>query len=145
MTVALTILLILFCVHGLFKFAAGLLLPYERRIKQISSYYEKDSKVISTYDNVMLAVIVVIVVLLFLTDVHHLSFVAGLVVGMLTIQVFYHRFNQVLPAEKAPAPPVTPNKLNSFAVQASPSLAWREILFMTVLLVWSLTTLIKDY
>jgi hypothetical protein len=143
MTIALEILLILFCLDGLRKFAMGFLVPYEVRIKQISKYYEKDSKVIGTYDSVMLAMIVVIVVLLFLTDMRHLNFIAGLVVGMLSIQVFYHRFNKVLPADKAPRPPVAPNKLNSFAVQADPGLAWREIVFMTVLLAWSLYMLVK--
>src|SRR5918998_346757 len=144
MTLALQILLALFCLHGLSKFALGFLVPYERRIRQIGSYYEKDSRVIGTYDSLMLVVVVAIVALLFLTDLHHLSFIAGLVVGMLLIQVFYHRFNQVLPPHKAPAPPVAPNKLNSFAVQAHPGLAWREILVMTVLLVWSLVALVAD-
>jgi hypothetical protein len=30
-------------------------------------------------------------------------------------------------------------------IGASPNLAWREILFMTVLLVWSRDTLVKDF
>ena len=63
---------------------------------------------------------------------------------MLLIQVFYHRFNKVLPPEKAPPPPVAANKLTSFAIQAEPRLAWREIIFMTVLLIWSLVSLIGD-
>ncbi|MEV0271511.1 hypothetical protein AB0H43_22260 [Hamadaea sp. NPDC050747] len=142
MTLALKIILTLFCVHALFKFAVGFLVPYERRIKQISSYYEKDSKVISTYDTVMLIMVAAIVVVLFVSGVQYLSFIAGLIVGMLLIQVFYHRFNQVLPPDKAPTPPAAPNQLNSFAVQAKPGLAWREILFMTVLLAWSLWMLI---
>lgn len=41
----------------------------------------------------MPGMMVVILVLRFLTDVHHLSFVAGLIVAMLALQVFYHRFN----------------------------------------------------
>ena len=141
MTTALEILLLLFCVHGLFKFTVGFLVLYERRIKQISSYYEKDSKVIGAYDTVMLVLIVLIVVVLFATGVQHLSFIAGLIVGMLLIQVFYHRFNKVLPPEKAPTPPVAANKLTSFAIQAEPHLAWREIIFMAALLIWAVAML----
>jgi len=63
------------------------------------------------------------VVVLFVTGVQHLSFIAGLIVEMLLIQIFYHRFNKVLPPDKAPAPPVAANKLTSFAIQAEPSLA----------------------
>lgn len=142
MTLALQILLILFCLHGLFKFVVGFAMPYERRIKQIGSYYEKDSRVISTYDTAMLVVIAVIVVLLLLTDLSSLSFIGGLIVGMLLIQVFYHRFMQELPADKAPPAPVVPNKLTSYAIQASPGLAWREIAVMSVLFVWSLYMLV---
>jgi hypothetical protein len=134
MSTALHILLALFCFDGLRKCAMGFLVPYRIRIKQIASYYEKDSKVIGVYDTAMLVVIAAIAVLLFATSMQYVSFAGGLVIGMLSIQLFYHRFNRVLPPEQTPSPPVTPNKLNSFAVQAQPALAWREVLFMTALL-----------
>ena len=32
----------------------------------------------------------------------------------------------------------------SYAIQANPRLAWREIVFMTVLLIWALYTLVVE-
>jgi hypothetical protein len=80
-----------------------------------------------------------------LTGAAHLSFITGLVVGMLTIQIFFHRFNRVPPAERMPEAPSPPNKLMSYAIQASPALAWREILLMTILFVWALAMLVIHF
>ncbi len=143
MTLALTIVLIAFCLQGLVKFAVGFLVPYPIRIKRIAAYYERDGKIISIYDSVTLVIMVALVVLLVLTDPHHVSFVTGLVVGMLTIQLFFHRFSKPLPEDKAPESPTPPRKLMSYAIQANPGLAWREIAFMTVLFVGALCLLVK--
>jgi hypothetical protein len=137
-TLALTVQLILFCIQGLVKFAVGFLLPYSTRIRRIAFYYERDGRIIGIYDTVTLLIIVAMVVLLALTDMQHLSFITGLVAGMLIIQVFFHRFHQPLPADKAPESPTPPRKLMSYAIQATPGLAWREIVLMTVLFGWSL-------
>jgi hypothetical protein len=72
----------------------------------------------------------------------YLSFITGLVVGMLTIQIFFHRFNRVLPDERTPETHAPPNKLMSYAIQAQPALAWREIILMTALFGWSLAILL---
>ena len=61
MSVALTILLISFCVQGLVKFAVGFLVPYRTRINRIAAYYRRDGRIISIYDNVTLIVIVALV------------------------------------------------------------------------------------
>jgi hypothetical protein len=143
MSVAPTIVLILFCIQGLVKFAVGFLLPYDTRIKRISSYYEHNGRIISIYDTVTLAIIVALVVLLFLVDVQELSFITGLVVGMLIIQIFFHRFDQPLDPEKAPESGAPPRKIMSFAIQARPGLAWREIIVMTALFLWALYVLIS--
>ncbi|WP_319451215.1 MULTISPECIES: hypothetical protein [unclassified Mycobacterium] len=142
MYLALQILLIAYCVQGLVKFAVGFLVPYRIRIRRIASYYERGGRIISIYDTVTMIIMVVLVVLLWLTQMSYLSFIAGLVVGMLTIQVFFHRFSRVLPTEKMPETPAPPRKLMSYAIQATPALAWREILFMTALFVWALAMLL---
>lgn len=67
--------------------------------------------------------VVSLVVLLLLTQMQSLSFITGLVVGMLTIKVFFHRFSTPLPPDKAPETPTPPRKLMSYAIQANP--AWR--------------------
>jgi uncharacterized membrane protein YphA (DoxX/SURF4 family) len=137
MSVVLAVLLIVFCLQGLVKFAVGFLVPYSTRIRRIASYYERGGRVIAVYDTITLGVLVVLVTLLVVTGMDHLSFSTGLVVGMLTIQVFFHRFHAALPADKAPAEPAPPRKVMSYAIQATPELAWREITVMTVLFVWS--------
>ncbi len=75
---------------------------------------------------------------------HGLSLITGLIVGMLLIQIFFHRFDKPLPQEQAPPEsPAPPRKLMSYAIQADPGLAWREIILMTALLVWALYELIS--
>lgn len=139
----LKIVLALFCVQGLVKFGAGFLVPYETRIGRIGAYYENDERVIRIYDNVILVIIIAVVALLLASGLEYLNFTAGLVVGMLLIQVFFHRFVRVLPEARAPKPPVPPIKLMSFAIQDAPQLAWREILIISILLIsalWMLLT-----
>jgi hypothetical protein len=143
-TIALTILLIAFCIQGLVKFAVGFLVPYDTRIKRISSYYERDGRIISIYDSITLAIIMVLVVLLFLTGMQELSFITGLIVGMLIIQIFFHRFSRPLDPERAPQPPTPPRQVMSYAIQAHPRLAWREVAVMTCLFVWALFVLTRS-
>jgi hypothetical protein len=136
MSIVLTIVLIAFCVQGLVKFAVGFLVPYSTRINRIATYYRRDGRIISIYDSVTLVIIVALVVLLFLTDMQDLSFITGLVVGMLLIQIFFHRFDKPLAPERAPESGSPPRKVMSYAIQAQPGLAWREILVMTALFGW---------
>lgn len=142
MTIALTILLIVFVVQSLVKFAVWFTVPYPTRINRIASYYRRGGRVIAVYDTVSLAIMAVLTVLLLLTEMQSLSFVTGLIVGMLTIQIFVHRFNKPLPGNRAPAPSAPPRELLSYAIQDSPGLAWRELVFMTVLFGWALYELI---
>ena len=143
MSVLLTIVLIAFCIQGLVKFVAGFLVPYRTRIARIATYYERDGRIISIYDSVTLVIIVALVVLLFLTDMQELSFITGLVVGMLIIQIFFHRFDKRLAPEQAPESGAAPRKMMSYAIQADPALAWREIVVMTALFAWALFALVR--
>ena len=142
MSIVLTIVLIAFCVQGLVKFTVGFLVPYPARIDRIERYYRRDGRIISIYDSVTLVIIVALVVLLFLTGMQELSFITGLVVGMLLIQIFFHRFDKPLAPEQAPESGAAPRKIMSYAIQAQPALAWREILVMTGLFGWALYALI---
>ncbi len=142
MSVALTVLLIAFCLQGLVKFVVGFAVPYRTRIARIAAYYRRDGRVIAIYDSVTLVIIIALVVLLFLTDMQPLSFITGLVVGMLVIQIFFHRFSEPLSAEEAPEEGSAPRKVMSYAIQARPALAWREIAVMTALFGWALYELI---
>jgi hypothetical protein len=70
------------------------------------------------------------------------SFITGLVTGMLVIQIFFHRFSEPLAPEQAPESSAPPRKIMSYAIQARPSLAWREIALMTALFGWALYELV---
>jgi hypothetical protein len=142
MSVMLALILIAFCVQALVKFAVWFLVPYPTRIRRIASYYQRGGRIIGIYDTITLATIVIVVVLLFLTGVDELSFVTGLIAGMLVIQIFFHRFSEPLPENKAPESSPPPRKIMSYAIQAHPALAWREIVLMTALLGWALCALI---
>ena len=117
-------------------------MPYRTRITRIAAYYRRDGRIISIYDSVTLIIIIALVVLLFLTDMQPLSFITGLVAGMLIIQIFFHRFSEPLVAERAPEPEAAPRKVMSYAIQARPGLAWREITLMTALFGWALYELV---
>lgn len=144
MSIALTILLIAFCVQGLVKFVVGFAVPYRTRIARISAYYRRGGRIIGIYDSATLIVIVALIVLLFLTGTQPTSFITGLIVGMLVIQIFFHRFSEPLTGEQAPESEAPPRKVMSYAIQAKPALAWREITLMTVLFGWALCELIRQ-
>ena len=95
-------------------------MPYSTRINRIATYYRREGRIISIYDSLTLVIIVALVVLLFLTDMQELSFITGLVVGMLIIQIFFHRFDKPLAPEQAPESGSPPIKVMSYAIQAQP-------------------------
>ncbi|WP_067814882.1 hypothetical protein [Actinomadura kijaniata] len=61
MELALKILLVLYCVQALVRFAIHFLLPYDKRIRQMERNHAKDHKVIAVYDDVTLAVQILLV------------------------------------------------------------------------------------
>lgn len=144
MELALVILLLLFLLQGLAKFVLWAVVPYETRIKRIAGMYTKGPGPLSVFDTINTALAGVLVVLLFLTDLRHLSFLTGLVVGMVLIQISFHRFNQVLPEDKAPRMPPPPITLMSYAIQARPSRAWLEFSLIAALSVWGIYLLLSQ-
>lgn len=139
----LIVFLILFAVQSLARFLIlWPLVPCEKRIDRIASYYAKEHRVISWYDNIMLTIIVVMMILLFASQMQAVSFITGLTVGMLLIQLFFHRFTEPLPPGRMPDSPIPPVKLVSYAIQDRPGRAWREISIITVLFAWALVVLV---
>src|SRR5215475_5026047 len=133
--IILKVLLVLYIAYALLKFFDFFFLNYETRIARIRQAYLDGGRQIRLFDNVVLLLMLVLVALLVATSVEYLSFTTGLLVGMTIIQVYFHRFSDPLPSEKSPEPPVSPIKLMSYAIQASPERAWRELVFMTALFV----------
>ena len=145
MTIALTILLIAFCIQGLVEVRRRIPCAVSARASSGSRPTTKrDGHIISVYDSV---------------DPRRSSWCSsfcsssqtctssassrGLIVGMLLIQIFFHRFSRPLGPDQAPQPPTPPRKLMSYAIQANPGLAWLEIALMTRLFAWALFALIR--
>jgi hypothetical protein len=141
-SLSLKILLALYILYALLKFFDFFFLKYEARIERISAAYRNEGRAIRIFDDSILLVMLAFLALLFVSGVDYLSFATGLLVGMTIIQVYFHRFSAVLPSDKSPDPPVSAIKLMSYAIQADPGKAWRELTLMTVLLVWVLYMLV---
>lgn len=144
MTIALTVLLLLFLAQGLAKFALWRFAPYQVRIGRIASYYERGQRVIRAYDTAALIAMAALVGLLLIVGVETTSFATGLVVGMTLIQVFLHRFDQPLPADRMPPEPLRPNQHTSYAIQDRPGLAWREIAVIAGLSLYLIGVLVAE-
>ena len=134
----LKILLALYIVYALLKFFDFFYQDYDRRMRSIRAAYENDGHVLKTFDNIMLGLMVLLVVLQFRGGIEYLSFTTGLLVGSTLIQIYFHRFCDPVPADRSPDPPVSPIKLMSWGIQANPEKPWRELAFLTVLMAWAL-------
>jgi hypothetical protein len=135
----LKILLTIYILYALLKFYEFFFRKEEAKMKGLRMVYvDGGGRIIKIFDNVILALMVVFVGLLFISGVEYISFTAGLLVGMTIIQVYFHRFRDPLPPEKSPEPPITALKMMSYSIQANPEKAWKELLLMTLLFVWAL-------
>jgi hypothetical protein len=137
-SLTLKILVTLYIFYALLKLFDFFFLKYETRIARIRAAYREEGRVLRIFDDSILLIMLGFVALLFVSGFDYLSFVTGLLVGMTIIQVYFHRFSAVLPSDKSPDPPVSAIKLMSYAIQADPGRAWRELTLTTVLLVWGL-------
>jgi hypothetical protein len=86
----------------------------------------------------------VLVALLVAVGLEHLSFITGLLVDLTLTQVLFHRFTRPLTPDRAPPAPATPIKTMSYAIQAHPQLAWRDMILQGALLAWALFILITQ-
>jgi hypothetical protein len=144
MAIALKILLGLYILQALIKFINFFAIPYPARIKRIAAAYSNQGRFIKVFDDVLLVLMAVLVALLAAVGLEHLSFITGLLVGLTLTQVLFHRFSQPLAPDREPASPVTPIKMMSYAIQAKPRLAWRELIIQSALFVWALVALITQ-
>ena len=134
----LTVLLVLFSLHTLLKFTVFFVLPYRTRRGALDRAYGDHASATKISDTVLLFLCLVLVGLLFATGADHVSFITGLLVGATLIQLYFHRFSAPLADDQSPAPPVSPIKIMSYAIQARPTLPWRELLVFAALVLWGL-------
>ena len=136
---ALKIVLVFFIVYSLIKFFFFFFVKYETRRKLLDNAYTGKRGATKIQDLFFLAVILIIIGLLFVSGrMEYISFIAGLLVGMVLIQLYFHSFSKSLPPEKSPEPPISAIKMMSYAIEANPGLAWKELLIMTVIFIWGL-------
>ncbi len=135
---ALTVLLVLFSAHALLKFAFFFVLPYRTRRRALDRAYADRASATKISDIFLLGMCLVLSGLLFAKGADHVSFLTGLLVGATLIQLYFHRFSEPLPDEQSPAPPVSPIKIMSYAIQARPARPWRELALFAALVLWAL-------
>lgn len=141
----LKILLIFFVVYSLVKFFVFFFVKYNTRRKLLDSSYNGKTSATKISDIFLLIMVILLIVFLYASGTtEYLSFTTGLLVGMVLIQLYFHSFSDPLPPEKSPEPPVSPIKLMSYAIEANPKKAWRELIIMTVIFIWALYMLLTQ-
>lgn len=116
-------------VHGITKITkfAFFALPYRRRRAALDKSYGSKPSATSTSDVVVLVFTVAVSALLLLRRVEAVSFLGGLWIGATLIQLYFHRFGEPVPPDRAAPPETSPRKEMSYAIQASPWRPWPQM------------------
>ena len=139
----LKILLIFFVLYSLIKFYVFFFIKYDKRRKLLDSSYKGKTSATKVQDIFLLTMSLILLGLLFVSGgMQYISFISGLFVGMILIQLYFHSFSKPLKPEEKPEPPISPIKIMSYAIEASPGRAWKELVILTVLLIWALYVLL---
>ena len=140
---ALKIVLTFFVVYSLIKFMFFFFVKYDTRRKLLESSYKEKTSATKIQDIFFLAMILILTGLLFASGAtEYISFTTGLLVGMVLIQLYFHSFSKPLTPEESPEAHVSPIKIMSYAIEASPGRAWKQLIIMTVLFIWALYMLL---
>lgn len=142
---ALKILLVFFVVYSLVKFFVFFFIKYDTRRKLLDNSYNGKTSATKIQDIFLLGMILILMGLLFISGAtEYISFITGLLAGMVLIQTYFHSFSKPLTPEESPEPPVSPIKMMSYAIEASPGKAWKQLIIMTVLFIWALYMLLTQ-
>jgi hypothetical protein len=137
-----TVVVALLGVHIIAKFAF-FALPYRRRRAALDKSYGSKPSATSTSDAVVLVLTVALSGLLLWRGVEAVSFLGGLWIGATLIQLYFHRFHDAVPPDRAAPPETSPLKEMSYAIQASPWRPWPQMAVLAILAVWSLVLIIR--
>lgn len=141
----LKILLLLLSIHAILKPLFFYFLKYDIRRKQLDKSYGNKASATSTFDYVILVVLLLLITLLFISkNMQYLSFITGLYIGATLIQTYFHSFSNPLPEDKTPKPPVSPIKMMSYAIQANPGKPWKQLLFISILFLWGIYMIVTN-
>jgi len=142
----LKILLIFFVFYSLVKFFVFFFVKYDTRRKWLDTSYKGKTSATKLSDIFLLVMILLFLGFLFASGrMEYISFTTGLFVGMILIQLYFHSFSDPLPSDKSPEPPVSPIKIMSYGIEANPKKAWRELIIITIILIWALYMLITQF
>lgn len=145
-TVILRVVIGVLMLQALVKFAVFFLVPYATRRRMLDSQYGTKNSATDVSDILLLTIVIVLVTLLFASGrTEYVSFAVGLWAGMTLIQTYFHEFSEPLGPDQLPRPgAISPIKMMSYAIQAAPGRAWRQLTIITILAVWILYRLVAD-
>ncbi len=142
---ALKIMLMFFVVYSLIKFMFFFFIKYDTRRRLLNSSYKGKTSATKIQDIFLLAIMLILTGLLFASGVNeYISFITGILVGMVLIQTYFHSFSKPLTLEESPESPVSPIKMMSYAIEANPGMAWKQLIIMTMLFIWALYMLLTQ-
>ena len=120
-------------IHTLIKFAFFFALPYTKRRAMLDHSYGDRPSATQSSDPVLLAMAIALGALLLWRGSDAVSLLGGFWIGATLVQLYFHRFKAPLPPDRTPPPVVSPIKTMSYAIQAAPQRAWRELVTMSIL------------
>lgn len=129
-----TIIVIVLSAYSILKFAVFFVIPYARRRAALDKAYAGRAAATTTSDKVLLVVAAAIAAAVLFDHGEPISFLGGLFVGAILIQLFFHAFHVPVEADREAPEPRSPLKQMSYAIQDKPARAWKEMVAMTVII-----------
>jgi hypothetical protein len=114
-----TVVVAVLGIHIIIKFAF-FALPYRRRRALLDKQYGDKPSATTTSDRVLMVFTVLVAALLLWRGVQAVSFLGGLWIGATLIQLYFHQFRRPVTPQRAAAPPTSPLKEMSYAIQDAP-------------------------
>lgn len=127
-------LVLLLCAYSILKFAFFFILPYGKRRAALDKSYAGRPYATGLSDKILLAFAVLVAVVVLADHGEPMSFLGGLFVGSVLIQLFFHAFHVPVSAERSAPEPHSPLKAMSYAIQDRPWRAWKEMAAMTAII-----------
>lgn len=108
-------------------------LPYETRRAALDRSYGGKMYATKTSDMVLLVIVAALAAVLLTDRGEPISFLGGLFVGAVLIQLFFHAYHAPVPADREAPEPRSPLKRMSYAIQDRPGRAWKEMALYTAI------------
>jgi hypothetical protein len=136
-----TVVVVVFGIHIIAKLGF-FALPYRRRRAMLDKQYGDKPSATDTSDWVLMVFTVVVAAVLLWRGVEAVSFLGGLWIGATLIQLYFHQFHRPVAPDRAAPPQTSPLKEMSYAIQDAPWRPWPQLLTLTVLVVFSLVSIL---